>query len=304
MDGRELTRAVLDFTDGYTAAGKEDKQRRIYECLDAAAAIFLRETRILHTSADLTTVEDQQDYDLPPDFIDLYMADRANRFFIRYYDGSNYSWPLCTSYEEIFRENKTESQSIPNRFCIRDKDDVEAAVTGNTSAAGAASHGQCILTDATQTFTTTHRVQARDIVHNETDNSDGVVLSVTDATHLVTALFGGTNNAWTSGDVYRIQPATERELYLDAPSETAGHILRVPYVCMPTPVYSDYGAWRFPPRVCRAIASGAAALLVLPESSYDESRVMQGLFLDEIRRLRAERAQAILDQGRSRRRGW
>lgn len=303
MDGRELTRAVLNSTDGYTAAGKQDKQHRIYECLDAAAAIFLRETRILHTSIDLTTVAGQQDYDLPPDFIDLYMADAAARFFIKYYDASNYSWPPCVSYEEIFRENKTDSQDIPNRFCIRDKDDVEAAVTGKTTSADAASRGQCTLTDTAQTFTTTQRVWPRDIVHNETDGSDGVVLAVTDATHLVTALFGGKNNAWGSGDAYRIQPAVERELYLDAPSTTAGHTMTVPYVCMPTPVYSEYASWRFPPRVCRAIASGAAALLVLPESSYDESRVMQGIFLDEIRRIKVERAQAILAQGRSRRRG-
>ena len=305
MDGKELVRAVLDNIDAQNAAAILDKKWRIYECLDEAAAIFLRETRLLHNRVTLTTVAGQQSYALPPDFIDLYLASGpSRRYFIKYNDTAMDSWPTLTSYEAIVRDNKTDAQNTPNTFCIRDRYDEDAAITGAATASGSLSRGQCTLTDSAKLFTTTNRVWPRYLIHNETDQSDGVVLSVTDATHLVTALAGGGKDAWTSGDAYRIQPSSDMEIYLDAPSEQSGHTMTVEYVCMPSPVYSDYGVWRFPHRVCRAIASGAAALLVIPEESYGESSVMQGRFMEEIHRYKTERAKQVLSQAHINRRGW
>lgn len=305
MDGKELVRAVLDNIDAQNAAAIIDKKWRIYECLDEAAAIFVRETRILHNRVTITTVAGQQAYSLPPDFIDLYLAaGPRSRYFIKYNDAVNDSWPTMTAYETILLDNQTTAKNTPNCFCIRDQYDAEPAITGTATSAGALSHGQCVLTDATKVFTATHRVWPRYIVHNEADNSDGVVLSVTDATRLVVALSGGVADDWTSGDAYRIVPSTEKEIYLDAPSAQSGHTMTVEYVCMPAPVYSDYGMWRFPHRISRAIAAGAAALLVIPEGSYGESRVMQGQFIEEVHRYKTERAQQVLSQARTNRRGW
>jgi hypothetical protein len=305
MDGKELVRSVLDNIDAQNAAAIIDKKWRIYECLDEAAAIFLRETRILHNRVSLTSVAGQQSYSLPPDFIDLYLtAGNRRRYFIKYNDTEDDSWPVLVSYESIVRDSRTIAQDIPNCFCLRDKYDADPVISGTTTAAGAQSRGQCILTDSTKLFTTTHRIWPRYVIHNETDNSDGIVLSVTDATHLVAALSGGGKDAWTSGDAYRIQPTTDREIYLDAPSAQSGHTMTVEYVCMPSPVYSDYGVWRFPYRVCRAIAAGAASLLVIPEGSYNEARVMQGQFSEEVHRYKTERAQQVLSQARTNRPGW
>lgn len=305
MDGKELVRAVLDNIDAQNAAALIDKKWRVYESLDEAAAIFLRETRILHNRVTLTTVAEQQAYALPPDFIDLYLASGpGRRYFIKYNDTAIDSWPRLAPYETIVLDNKTDTQNTPGCFSIRDRYDADTAITGTATAAGALSRGQCTLTDSAKLFTTTHRVWPRYVIHNETDGSDGVVLSVPDATHLVTALAGGSKNAWTSGDVYRIQPSSAMEIYLDAPSEQSGHTMTVEYVCTPAPVYSDYGVWRFPDRVCRAIAAGAAALLVIPEGSYGESRVMQGLFLEEVHRYKTERARQVLSQTKTHRRGW
>ncbi len=304
MDGKELVRSVLDYIDAQNAAALIDKKWRIYECLDEAAAIFLRETRILHNSVTLTTVAGQQAYGLPPDFIDLYLTDAAVRYFVKYNDATNECWPGLTSYEKIVRDNQTTAKNTPSCFCIRDKYAASSVITGTATSSGAKSHGQCTLTDTTKLFTTTHRVWPRDIIHNETDGSDGVVLSVTDSTHLVCALAGGNLDAWGSADAYLIQPAVEREIYLDAPSGTSGHTMTVEYVCMPSPVYSDYGTWRFPNRICRAIAAGAASLLVIPEGSYNEARVMQGQFLEEVRRYKVEKAQEVLSRTRTHRSGW
>lgn len=300
MDGKQLTRAVLDYIDDHSLSGLRDKQRRIYECLDQAAAIFCRETKCLTSTATLTTTESGQHYDLPPDFIDLYMRrSGTDRYYVRYYDGSVYSWPSVVSLDRLFRSNLTDTKETPTRVAIRSKESQESLIQGTADAAGESSNGLAILQDDSMLFTTENRVWPRDIVHNKTDGSDGVVVEVTDSTHLKVALFNGNDNDWSEEDVYTIIPAAEHQLSLEAPAATAGHRITVPYLCMPTPVYSDYGFWSFAPRVCRGIAAGAAALLQLPEQSYDESKVLTGLYADEIRRYRIEKAQASL---RSRRR--
>jgi hypothetical protein len=294
MDGKKLTRELLDWLDQSSANEIQANQRRIYEMLDLAAGIFCRETYCLHGSATITTVEDQQYYDLPPDFIELYMKSTQGRYFIKYYNGSMYSYPLRTSYEKIFRTYLTSSQERPSRFAIIDKESKEDLIQGTVDANGAQSRGECTLQDDDKLFTSTHMIYPRDVVHNETDGSTGYVLSVTDATHLKTALFLGVNNQWALDDAYTIQPAAEKQLVLDYPSATAGHVITIPYVCMPAPIYSEYGFWRFPPRVCKAIAAGGATLYQLTKLG-DEARTapqIGGIFEAEIKRMRYELARA------------
>jgi hypothetical protein len=303
MDGKQLTRAVLDFLDEDAPSDLYANQRLIYEMLDLAAGIFCRETRILHKEIEITTVEDQQAYDLPPGFIDLYMRSRAGVYFIKFNDTSNDSFPVQTSYDRIFRSNYTTSQTVPSRFAIMDKEDKEDLIQGTADAHSAAEHGQCTLQDDSMLFTSTNKVYPRDNVHNEIDESDGYVLTVTDDTHLVTALFGGTTNDWELAQAYTIQPAAEKQIILNAPSATAGCTITIPYSAMPAPVFSEYGFWRFPPRVCKAIAAGAAALFKMPQREFTESTQIGGLFAQEITRLRREQSVTRI-RHKQYKRGW
>jgi hypothetical protein len=299
MDGAKLTRLFLDAVGEEEALDQYADSRRIYEYLDWAAALFIRETGILHTSVTITTVADQQDYDLPPDYIRTYMKNRGGRYVAKYYDGSNYFWPVLTSHEKIYKANYTDSRTTPNRFAITDKADKEDMIEGAVTADGAAAGGECTLTDTTKAFTTTNKVYARDIVYNVTDGSDGYVLEVTSATELKVALFSGTANEWTSGDTYRIQPGSEYRLILEAPSESAGHTLELPYICMPSPVFSQYGWWRINPRSCRAIAWGGAAMFKQPEREFQDAAQLGGTFGAEVSRVKYEVAkQRLLENSR------
>jgi len=288
MDGAKLKLTMLDFLDELTEDDLYAFARKMYDCLDLAAGIYARETLSLHAEEEITTVADQQAYDLPTGYVSLSMKNRRDRFFIKYYDGSNYSFPIFDSWDRIYKSNLTDSKEWPNKFTIRDKPAKEELITGTTTAAGAASGGQCTLTDTSKAFTTTDRVYPRDIVHNTSDGSTGYVLSVTDANNLVTALFAGTDDDWTSGDGYVIQPAAEKQIFLDAPSQTAGHTIYVPYATTPSPVFSDYGFWRISPRSCRGICAGAASIFKMPKREFTESRQIGGLFAAEIERARRE----------------
>ena len=148
----------------------------------------------------------------------------------------------------------------PQRFSIRNRATMNSQVTGSATSTGTASAGECTLTDTSGLFLTTDVVKPGDYIHNTTDGSTGVVLSITSATALKCALFGGTNNAWATSDAYVIQPMGRRELVLDPPPKTANNLVEVPYCRYPDPVYSDYGVYPFPPRVMDAVIYYAAWL--------------------------------------------
>lgn len=297
MDGAKLTRLVLDALDEKDLSDNFADQRRIYENLDWAAEIFCSETHILRTSVDITTIADQQAYDLPPDFIELYMKNNSGRNYLKYtYDTDEVCWVYRRSYEKIFKADYTESQETPNAFAIIEKEVKEDLIEGTATSIGAVSGGECILTDTAALFLTTNKVYPRDIIHNITDGSDGYVISITDETHLVCALFDGTDNDFTVDDVYKIQPAAERQVMFEAPSETADHVLTVPYICTPSPVYSDFGFWRLRPRSCRAIAWGAGSLFKVPKRQFKESAELGGHFAAEVDRVRQIQAKKILNE--------
>ena len=298
MDGKKLTRLVLDALDEQSISDNFADQRRIYENLDWAGAVFCAETGILRTSVDITTVADQQSYDLPPDFIKLYMKTNRGKFYLKYtYDTDQVCWAYMVSYERIFKANYTDPKNTPNNFAIIEKEAKEDLITGTAAVNGAVDGGECTLQDDTKKFLSDDRVYPRDIIHNKADGSDGYVLSVIDDTHLKCALFDGTDNDFTSGDAYVIQPAAERQLVLEAPSKNAGHTITVPYICTPSPVFSDYSFWRLRPQSCRAIAWGAASLFKVPKRQFKESKELAGHFVAEVERVRNEQAQRILRAG-------
>ena len=301
MDGAKLRRQVLDFLDESDTSPTYADTREIYEYLDWAAAIFVRETGCLHATVTITTVEDQQAYALPPSFLGLYVKDALDRFIVKYSDGDATRWPHLVLFEEIWRRNETDSR-WPTQVAVRETPESPDTETGTATADGAASGGECVLTDAAADFTDTDVVYPRSIIHNTDDGSTGVVLEVTGAASLRTALFGGTANEWTSGDAYVIEAANPFQLYLDAPADEDGHTIEVPYVTMPTPVYSDYGVWRLPLRSCRAICAGAASLFQIPKREYADSAQIGGPFAAEISRIKRERGRMALRSGRGRRR--
>jgi len=301
MDGNQLTRAMLDALDEETASKLFNTDDRIlYDYLDAAAEEFVRETKCLHATATITTVADQQAYDLPPDFLGLYMKNPRDRFFGKYYDGSCTTFPALCPYEQIFRENLTDALSIPGRFAIIDKAAAPTQLSGTTSAAGARAAGQATLTDSAALFETTGAVFPRDRVHNTTDGSSGIVLSVSSETALITALFDGKTNGYAKGDAYVITRATPKQVYLVAKSKTSGHTLTIPYLCKPDPVYSDYGTWRFDPVSCRAICHEAAFQYANRKGEYSSADRHHALFNLEVTRAKNERAGLVIQGGRYR----
>jgi hypothetical protein len=298
MDGKTL------YNYGVKAMGgiADEDRKFFYDCLDAASLDFVRQTRILTAMAAITTVEGRQSYNLPAGFIEPYLKDRSGRFVAKYNDGTYDHWPRITSFEKIYRANYTDSKDVPGRFVVRDKPTGENPVTGMVTAAGTALAGRCTLEDDTAHLSST--VEARDTIHNINDGSDGVVLSVTDDTRLICALFDGTDNDWSESDSYVITPGANYEVYLDAPSGIAGHTLHVPYLCMPSPVYSDYDTWRFSPMSCRAICYEAAWLF---NADYEDGLArfenLHNLYLEEIMRVNRETALKRLQGGRYSTRG-
>jgi len=258
MDGKLMLYQVRQLLQESSGSGFLD-DRTTYDYLFEAACELTSALKLSTASQTITTTATTSLYDLNADFLCLYVKNDTNDFVIKYYDGSGYYWPTFRDEGFIFQENSLTDSSIPNNFSIVDESTIPTNETGTATSDGAASNGECTLTDTAGLFTTSG-IFAGDLVHNTTDGSDGVVLVVTDATHLQTALFGGTNNDWTSADAYTIVPQTRRQLYLDPPSLTAGHTITVRYVPKPSPVYSSFRSYRIPSHYMPAVIKYAAWL--------------------------------------------
>ena len=240
MDGKDLLRRLRNLLNEDTDSGWLDTQTS-YDLFYDAAVEFVDRTGCLRGSQTITTVAEQATYDLKPDFLRLYVKNSSGNYYIKYSDGSNNSFPTWKDYEDIFHEDNTDSTTTPGKFTIIDAD-LPDQVTGTATSDGAAVGGQCTLSDSSTDFS---NVEVGAVVHNTGDASSGVVLSKTSNTVLQVVLFGGTNDDWTSGDAYVIQPNPRLQLILDPPPSIASHTIAVPYVQRPDPVYSDYGIYRF-----------------------------------------------------------
>lgn len=214
-----------------------------------------------HTSSQpITTVASTSEYALNPDFMGLYLKDPEGRIYVKYYDGSNYTFINHAAYETIYYDNQTGSVSIPDRFTIKPKTTAVANVTGTASANGVATNGEATLTD-TSSATKFSTIAAGDLVHNTTQGYHGIVIYKTSDTALVTAIFDstGTAQSWTSADAYIIVPQGRFSLIVDPPSSTAAHTITVPYIKKPDPVFSPYRSYPFPMECKRDLVEYAAA---------------------------------------------
>lgn len=257
MDGKQMLYQLRNLLQEGSTSSFMDT-RSSYDFIYQAACQLQMELKILTAEATVTTVADTATYELPADFLSLYMRDDKNEFVVKYYDDTNYYFLKYRDAVSMWIDNPTDGVTIPDNFSIIDGD-VPAIVSGSASAAGALSSGYTILTAAASSFITS-KVSAGDQIHNTTDGSDGVVLSVTDATHLKTALFGGTDNDWTNADAFIIVPQTRKEIKLNPYPDTAAHTVTVPYIQKPEPVYSYYGSYRFPTIYMSAVINYAAWL--------------------------------------------
>lgn len=255
MDGKELLYALRQLlTEDANSAFLDDKTT--YQYLWEAATAFVDKTNCLRSTQSITTVADQSTYTLSADFLKLYLKNTSNEKYIKYNDGSDNHFPTERDYEDIIYEDNTTSVSLPNRFAIT-SGSASSQVTGTATSNGTATGGKSTLTDSTAGFS---GVAAGDTVHNTTDGSDGIIVTATSSTALGTALFGGTNNDWTSGDAYIIQPQGRLSLVLDPPPSTAGHTITVYYVQRPAPVFTSYDSYAFQSHHLNGILKYAAWL--------------------------------------------
>jgi hypothetical protein len=141
---------------------------------------------------------------------------------------------------------------------ITDNQTAPSNISATATSTSAVASDLAPLVDSAASFSTT--VNPLDLIHNVTDSSDGLVISVTNGTTLQTKLWGGTNNFWTSGDTYIIVPQGRKSLVVDPPSNVSGHTITVPYIQKPNPVYSKYASYRFDPMFGPAIVKYAAWL--------------------------------------------
>jgi hypothetical protein len=256
MDGTTLLRQLRQILSETSDSTWLDTKSS-YDYLYDAVCTTSKRVRIPVTTQSITTVASQTPYYLNGDFLDLYLTDDSNKKFIKYYDGASYHWIYQESYDSIILGNQTAVVSIPSSFAIIPAPQI-VAYTGTVTSSGALANGECTLTDSGATFTNAF---VGDIVHNTTDLSNGIVVSKTSNTALVTALFDGTENDWdfiSTGDGYRVHPQQRFYLVLDPPPKTAGHVMTVYYVQKPTPVYSNFRRYNFPDDWSPFIVSYAA----------------------------------------------
>lgn len=255
MNGKTLSRDVQEILNEASTSGFID-DRTTYDYLYEAAVQFNLMSEMLKAEATITTVDGTANYYLPYNFGKLYMKNDNGQHFLKLYDGTSYRWILWKSYEDIYYSNLTDEQAYADTFTIVDHDQY-ANLTGTTTSDGAVSNGECTLTNSAAPFA---NVSIGDYVSNLTDGSSGYIVAVTSTSALVTALFDGTDNNWTSGDSYVITHKARMKLILSPTPSTSGYTVYIPYVTTPDPVYSDYRSYRYPEQYRGALVKYAAWL--------------------------------------------
>jgi hypothetical protein len=243
LDGKELLLLFRQTIGEPAGAGILD-DKTTYSFINRGAIEVVRKTNSIHTTQSISTTADTTNYDLNANYLQLYLKNRQNEFYIKYNDGSTDYFLNFKPYTDIIYSNQTTSVTIPSEFSIIDKSALYSRISSTTTSAGASAAGEATLTDTASNFIT-GGVSAGDIVNNTTDGSTGYVLRVSSSTALVCALFDGTGNDFTSGDAYVIQPQPRKQLVLNPPPSSANHTITFYYTSKPEPVYADYGMFRF-----------------------------------------------------------
>lgn len=289
MDGKAFLRAIrYELNEPSDSEFLDD--RFSYEKINEAAEIFVEETRCITGSQSITTVTDEAVCDLNADFLSLFIKDPEGNYYITY--DSN---PLeAKDYEKIIVAGN--ASGTPKYFAIIDDASLPSQVSGTTTSAGSEVGGECTLTDSGATFVT-NGVVTGDLVHNTSDQSTGYVVSISGETAVVTALFDGSDNDWTSGDNYVIQPQNRKQVVLDPPPDTVKTVV-VYYVKKPEPVYSDYRTNRIDAHYHHLLVKYAVWAYKLRDKVPQEGEKMFQVWLESVRK-----AKDKIDRTRLRK-GW
>jgi len=244
MDGKRLRRMLRSMLNEESGSNYLDSFTT-YDILNQAASKLNERIEHITTEQTISTVADQANYTLDADFVRLTREDNLGRPLIRYSDGVTlYNIPHVD--DDVRWKNATfttTSVAIPDSFAVVYDDSEDSQNSGTATSTATSVAGKATLTATGADFSD---VEAGDTIHNTTDGSMGVVISKTSSTVLLTALFDGTLNYWTSTDAYVIQPQAKYRIQLTPPPSNGSETLTVPYLKRPKPVYSDYDAFQFP----------------------------------------------------------
>lgn len=244
MDGKRLSRQLRQMLNEESGSNYLDSFTS-FDLLNQGAQKLNNKLEQLETAIEITTVADQADYTLPANFTRLVRVNGLGRGLIRFDDGAALH-NIIEKDDDLRYRNKAftvTSANVPSSFAIVYDDTEDTQVTGTETTGGSLVAGKATLIDSTAPFAD---VEAGDTVHNTTDGAMGVVLSKTSSSQLITAMFDGTNNFWTSADAYVIQPQAKYKLTLDPPPDTSSLTVTVDYLRRPKPVYSDFDSFQFP----------------------------------------------------------
>lgn len=285
MDGKTLLYALRQLLEEDSSSGFIDDFTS-YNFLNEAAIRLAQVSHYLKATDTITTVASTSAYDLNADYMGLYLKNSSKNYFITYNDGTTNTFVTWTPYEKIvYGDQSGTTASIPGRFSIVDKSSLSSQVTGTVTSTATATGGKSTLTDTSGDFS---NVEAGDWVHNTTDSSDGIVVSKTSSTVLSTALFNGTNDYWTSGDAYVIQPQGRLQLVVDPPSSTAAHTITVNYLQRPAPVYTSYDVFRYPREYTPSLVKYAAWLYKYRDREPNYGDKWYAAFMDQAGLLKAQ----------------
>lgn len=241
---------VSAFVDKYTS----------YEYLWDGATKFGERTNFLKAQQVITTTIGTgatQAYNINADFLKLYLMDNTNNFILGYTPaGASIQFVQWRQYDDIiYRGQSTVSNPVPSWWTVLALPTELSPINSTVTSTGALTKGTSQLTDSTASFLTS--VAVGDRIHDYTDGSDGVILSITDNTHLTAALFNGTNNFFTNGDSYSVQTQGIVQLIVNPACSVAGDAITLYYIQRPAPVFSDLGVYNFPAQHINAIISYA-----------------------------------------------
>jgi hypothetical protein len=280
MDGKTMGQRLLDLLNEASGSALIGSKITYDFFYDAARDCIIR-TECCTDEHEITTIDGTADYSLPADYIGLYFK-HNNKYHIKLNTGGAATTNQFVEFRErdkVYYDNDVTEAAIANYFTLKDAADIPAQVTGTASAAGAATGGKCLLTTAVDKF---DNVFPGDNIHNTTDVSSGVVISKTDAKNIYVALFGGTVNAITNADAFIIQPRARVQLQLDPPPSTSDYTYYVPYIQMPSPVYSLYDVYRIPFDYTEALANYAAWKYKERDKAMDFGKSFLSAYMAEI----------------------
>lgn len=255
MDGKTLVSTLQGLLNEDDSSNFLDLKIS-YEWLWKGACEFVSRTNSMRTTQVISTIANQSNYDISTDFLKIYLMDTSNNFILSYTPiGQSASFIFWQDYDEIIWRNSTTAAARPTWWNVIDSDTVYSPLSSTATATGNASGGQCTLTDYTAPFA---NVSSGDRIYNTTDGSQGIVLSKTSNSQIVTALFNGNNDFWTSGDAYTLTFQGRARLVLSPPPQFTGDSIMLYYIQRPAPVFSLYGTYRFQPQFVEAIVYYAA----------------------------------------------